>query len=93
MEPHIIDPTGHTRPMTRIRCHDEIRELQDLLHLNPTLLPGDQINPAGPRRYFISSCWCVVQSGSVGGDGQVLPGAAPGAIIAQSVKWGAGEGI
>jgi hypothetical protein len=53
MQPHIVGPTGHARPMTRIRCKDEIHELQDLLHLNPHLLPGDQINPADPRRWLL----------------------------------------
>ncbi len=53
MEPHIVDADGRSRPMTRIRCHDEIRELQQLPHLNPKLLPGDQINPAHPRRWLL----------------------------------------
>jgi hypothetical protein len=53
VEPYIVDLTGHARPMTRIRCKDEIRELQDLLYLNLNLLPGDQINPADPRRWLL----------------------------------------
>lgn len=54
--------------MTRIRCKDEIRELQDLLHLNPNLLPGDQINPADRRRWLLIEREMPVPDAASGGE-------------------------
>jgi len=36
-----------------VRCKNETKELQDLLHRNPVLLAGEQINPAEPRRWLL----------------------------------------
>lgn len=44
---------GTTREITRTRCKDESKELQDAIHLNHDLLPGDQIDPEDPRRWLL----------------------------------------
>jgi hypothetical protein len=44
---------GTTQGLTRIRCKDEERELQDILSGNANLLPGDQIKPDDPRRWML----------------------------------------
>ena len=48
---YIKDEDGTTTPMERIRCKNEDKELQLILEKNPSLLPGDQINPEAPRRW------------------------------------------
>lgn len=50
---YLIKADGQTMPMNRIRCKDEERELQDLLEVNPQLMPGDQIKPDDPRRWLL----------------------------------------
>jgi hypothetical protein len=50
---YTIGEDGSTKPMDRIRCKNEDRELQLLLEKNPDLLPGDQINPEEPRRWLL----------------------------------------
>lgn len=42
-----------SRPLSRIRCRNEIRELQDLLEQNLDLIPGEQIRPDDPRRWLL----------------------------------------
>ena len=49
---YVIEEDGRTKPMTVIRCTDEEQELQLILENNPDLIPGDQINPADPRRWL-----------------------------------------
>jgi hypothetical protein len=49
----MIDNQGKTSAMTRIRCANEEKELQDLLENNFDLLAGDQINPEEPRRWLL----------------------------------------
>ncbi|NPA91456.1 MAG: hypothetical protein GXO55_08415 [Chloroflexi bacterium] len=44
---------GSAIPMPKVRCRDEVSELQDLLEKNLELLPGDQIQPEDPRRWLI----------------------------------------
>jgi hypothetical protein len=39
--------------MASIHCVNEDLELQRILEINPDLIPGDQINPADPRRWLI----------------------------------------
>jgi hypothetical protein len=41
---YMMDGESRTTPMKRIRCKNEDEELQQLLKLNPNLLPGDQID-------------------------------------------------
>ena len=48
-----IDETGQARPAKAVRIRDEAGELQELLMLNPFLLPGDQIDPESPRRWLV----------------------------------------
>ena len=48
-----ISEDGSTKPIDRIRCKNEDRELQLLLEKNPDLLPGDQISPQDPRRWLL----------------------------------------
>lgn len=50
---YIISDNGTTREMTRTRCKDESKELQDAIHLNHDILPGDQIDPEDPRRWLL----------------------------------------
>lgn len=49
---YLIDDGGSTVPMSRVRCSDENEELQKILEENPSLLPGEQINPDDPRRWL-----------------------------------------
>ena len=49
---YMMQRDGTTDAMTRIRCKDEDLELQRILEANADLLPGDQINPADPRRWL-----------------------------------------
>lgn len=48
-----VKKNGSTEAITKIQCKDEDTELQRLLEKNPDLLPGDQINPADPRRWLL----------------------------------------
>ncbi len=50
---YVLDNGGKSRPMERVRCKNEDKELQLILALNPDLLPGDQINPEDPRRWLM----------------------------------------
>lgn len=50
---YVLRDGGLSRPMERVRCKDEDKELQLILALNPDLLPGDQINPENPRRWLL----------------------------------------
>jgi len=49
---YLVSTDSHTAPMQRIRCNDEVKELQHLLHHNPNLLPGTQMDPDDPRRWL-----------------------------------------
>jgi hypothetical protein len=51
---YLLHKDGMTDSMAQVICKDELRELQDLLEKNPDLLPGEQINPEDPRRWFLS---------------------------------------
>ncbi len=59
---------GATRPMERIHCADEDRELQTLLEKNPDLLPGDQISPDDPRRWLLIQREMPVPDPATGAD-------------------------
>jgi hypothetical protein len=54
--------------MERIRCADEIRELQDILERNHDLLPGDQISPEDPCRWMLIKREMPVPDPSTGKD-------------------------
>ncbi|MFU8805447.1 MAG: hypothetical protein ACNA8W_16665, partial [Bradymonadaceae bacterium] len=47
------EPDGTTKPMKRIPCTNEDRELQARLEHNHDLLPGNQIDPDDPRRWML----------------------------------------
>ena len=49
----ICDKHGNSTLMKRIQCRSEDLELQRILEKNPNLLPGDQIDPADPRRWLL----------------------------------------
>jgi hypothetical protein len=49
----LIDHDSRTSNLPRIRCKDEDRELQQLLLLNPHLLPSRQIDPENPPRWLL----------------------------------------
>jgi hypothetical protein len=57
-----------TVAMRKIHCKDEDQELQRLLYNNPNLLPGDQIRPESPRRWFLIKREMPVQDPGTGGD-------------------------
>jgi len=50
---YLLNEDGMTDSMAQVICKDEGKELQDLLEKNPDLLPGEQINPEDPRRWFL----------------------------------------
>src|SRR5690242_3287529 len=50
---YVVHEDGNTEAMDRVRCRDEIKELQLILEKNPDLLPGDQIDPEDPRRWLL----------------------------------------
>ena len=50
---YVIQEGGTTEAMSRIRCRDENKELQQILEANADLLPGDQIDPDDPRRWLL----------------------------------------
>lgn len=49
---YTVNSDGTSDPLTRVRCSDETKELQDILEKNLDLIPGDQINPEDPRRWI-----------------------------------------
>lgn len=49
---YIKSQDGVTILMESVHCKNEDKELQLILEKNPDLLPGDQINPDDPRRWF-----------------------------------------
>lgn len=63
-----INPDGTSNPMRRVRCTDEVRELQQALEKNLDLLPGDQIDPEDPRRWLLVKREMPVQDPSSGQD-------------------------
>jgi hypothetical protein len=76
---------GRTRPMSRIHCANEDLELQRLLEQNPDLLPGDQINPADPRRWLlVKREMSVPDPGTTARSGETL-GASVGCQLRASV--------
>jgi hypothetical protein len=50
---YVVNESGTTEAMERVRCKDEKRELQDILEHNNDLLPGDQIDPDDPCRWML----------------------------------------
>lgn len=50
---YVLSEGGNSRPMERVRCKNEDKELQLVLAKNHDLLPGDQINPDAPRRWLL----------------------------------------
>lgn len=50
---YLIDQSGTTSNLHRIRCKNEEQELQQLLEKNPHLLPSDQISPSDPPRWLL----------------------------------------
>lgn len=50
---YIIKDNSETVPMKPVRCANEDIELQKLLEKNPQLMPGNQIRPEDPRRWFL----------------------------------------
>lgn len=53
MNVYIVGDAGRTRPMDRLRCKDEARDIHDLIENNLDLIPGDQINPENPRQWLL----------------------------------------
>lgn len=49
----IKEPNGRMTELNQVRCTNEIKEVQDLLDDNFSLVPGDQIKPADPRRWMM----------------------------------------
>jgi len=52
---YVINDTGTSAALPRVRCKNEDRELQAILERNLDLIPGDQIDPDNPR------CWLLVK--------------------------------
>lgn len=50
---YVVNESGATEEMERVRCKVEKRELQDILGHNSGLLAGDQIDPEEPCRWMI----------------------------------------
>jgi len=65
---YVVNTNGSSEPMAKIHCVNEDLELQRILELNPDLLPGDQINPANPRRWLIVKREMPVPDPSTGGN-------------------------
>ena len=60
--------SSRTIAMERWHCKNESKELQDLLEINPDLLPGDQIDPENPRRWLLVKREMPVPSPHTGSD-------------------------
>lgn len=52
MAAYVLNSDGNAVSIPLVRCKNEEAELQDILEKNPDLIPGDQINPGNPRRWF-----------------------------------------
>ncbi len=65
---YVLDSSGNSEAMDRIHCKNEDQELQRVLELNPDLIPGDQINPAEPRRWIVIKREMPVPDPSTGGN-------------------------
>jgi hypothetical protein len=65
---YVVAEEGKTRPMVRVRCKNELKELQQILVQNPDLLPGDQITPDDPRRWLLIEEEMPVPDPASGGD-------------------------
>jgi len=63
---YMIDSDGKSEPMSKIRCKDEGKELQNILENNLDLLPGDQIDPDDPRRWLLVKREMSVQDPNTG---------------------------
>src|ERR1035438_2877460 len=50
---YVVNESGTTEEMERVRCKDEKRELQDILTHNSGLLAGDEIDPEDPCRWML----------------------------------------
>jgi hypothetical protein len=50
---YIVKSDGTTAPLLEVSTKNEDKELQRILELNLDLLPGEQIEPEDPRRWFL----------------------------------------
>lgn len=50
---YVLEGENRARPLDRLRCKDESKELQDLLEHNPQLLPSEQIYPDNPPQWLL----------------------------------------
>ena len=50
---YLMEKDSKTEPLERIFCHNEGKELQQLLENNLDLLPGDQISPGQDLRWLL----------------------------------------
>lgn len=65
---YVLEDGGQSKPMERVRCKNEDKELQLILARNPGLLPGDQINPEDPRRWLMIEREMPVPDPATGGN-------------------------
>lgn len=65
---YIVNSDGRSEPMSKIRCKDEEKEIQNILENNLDLLPGDQIDPDDPRRWLLVKREMSVQDPNTGQD-------------------------
>src|ERR1035438_5388601 len=50
---YVVSEDGDSEPMIPVLCKNEDKELQNILHNNFNLLPGDQIDPEDPCRWML----------------------------------------
>lgn len=48
-----VNDDGSSTEIQSLRCDNEDLELQRILERNPSLIPGEQINPINPRRWLV----------------------------------------
>ena len=65
---YLINEDGTPQSINRIRCKNEGEELQDMLDRNLDLLPGEQIDPDNPRRWFLIKREMPVPDPNTGGN-------------------------
>jgi len=65
---YVMNESGTTKLMERIRCKDEAQELQEILMNNTDLLPGDQIDPEDPSRWMLIKREMPVPDPNTGSD-------------------------
>ncbi len=64
----VVGEYGATIPMTEVYCTNEEQELQSMLEANPSMLPGDEINPENPRRWLVIATELAVTDPDSGSD-------------------------